>query len=175
MQFSLRRIPSTGLNINFSLNLETLNARWKGAAEPIFTFNQQPEVKLSVYGTLYGAQVKGHIDFSITKPCHRCLSEIRLDSRESVALLVRLKNALNEDPKWSCDSEYYNDNEGILSVDTESVDLSDYLVDTVLLAAEHLETNHQNCPGIPVEANSSSFGTSLKSILQAKGIARLKD
>src|SRR5262245_752086 len=112
LKVRLSDIPANGLKIADCLPLEALNARMdEGSSNDIY-FKSAPQIELTVYRTLSGAEIRGWIKAVCQQPCGRCLKSIQNELKLPTDYILK-----------SAGEQEESDDLGILYYQGEHIDL----------------------------------------------------
>lgn len=161
MEISLRNLPDDGLKINGVISAEKLNARMNESGTNTVQFLNGPQVELTVYPVLGGAEITGTVKASYSQPCSRCMEQLNAELDVKIEVAIKQKIA-------AIDEAEMNAEPGIIFVEGDNLNIEEYLQESLILALPFTGPDHPNCSWNKVkkapvnQAATQSLGDLLK-------------
>jgi len=172
VQIALSGIPGTGRQFEGQVELTALNARLAAAPNNEILFTEPPKIDVMVIPRGTGATISGIVKGRYERPCRLCLEPVI----EHVEILVDLfaKPLLAKDSRALVyNGELGTNEEGVIYIQDQTVDLQDYLEESLIVALPFFSQDHEGCKGLDtkvIEASKAPKST-LGDILKSAGIA----
>jgi len=170
MKIRLSDIPTEGLKIKDTIPLSALNARMDEGPGNDIHFLTEPQVDLSIAPQKGGYEIIGSIGSRYQQPCARCLEEVEHPINIDLNLFLKPKDPAA--PRLNEEGGPDDDDIGIHYFTGEHIDLEDLIQESLILALNPFNSDHQDCPGLELISKEEEEGSknTLKDLFKRAGL-----
>ena len=175
MRIRISDLPSQGLTLNDSLDLESISTRLSEGRDAQIAMLEPPKVEITVMPTGGGAEARGIVTFRYKQACSACLEDRERSDKRKFKFVVRPRPA-EDDPEL----DLYDDL-GVVYIDGDYADFQEAIIETIILSLSlywHPERDpNEKCRECgkecsiltkEAEAGGTSFGDLLKKAQQKR-------
>ena len=133
MRVRVSDIGPNGLKVNDTISLEALNARMQEGSQNDIVFVTAPQLDLTIFSSLHGADVKGTVKARYRQPCSLCILGIE---RETEVVADWVFKQQNTEPETDADTEIETlmDDVGLCYFTGEHIDLENIVQESLILS-----------------------------------------